>query len=255
MNEMIPYSAERALAKHSRENYTLSLCGAELTLKRGTDFDNPEQSNGRKAFKQPILLKAGAEKIAFGFGLLQQYEMVNCVERYDQNGAYFAYTVRCDLVKLGPNGEKIVVSNSYGHANSAESRNGFKSGPDAANGSIKMAQKRALVGAALAISGLSDLFTQDIENDSFMKSAENITKVKDFENDSFMKSAENITKVKDDDPISSKQIQRIYAIAGSKGLTTPEAKQLIISLGFASTKDIKQKDYDSVCKAIEDAGK
>ena len=237
MNEMIPYSAERALAKHSRENYTLSLCGAELTLKRGTDFDNPEQSNGRKAFKQPILLKAGAEKIAFGFGLLQQYEMVNCVERYDQNGAYFAYTVRCDLVKLGPNGEKIVVSNSYGHANSAESRNGFKSGPDAANGSIKMAQKRALVGAALAISGLSDLFTQDIENDSFMKSAE------------------NITKVKDDDPISSKQIQRIYAIAGSKGLTTPEAKQLIISLGFASTKDIKQKDYDSVCKAIEDAGK
>ena len=237
MNEMIPYSAERALAKHSRENYTLSLCGAELTLKRGTDFDNPEQSNGRKAFKQPILLKAGAEKIAFGFGLLQQYEMVNCVERYDQNGAYFAYTVRCDLVKLGPNGEKIVVSNSYGHANSAESRNGFKSGPDAANGSIKMAQKRALVGAALAISGLSDLFTQDIENDSFMKSAE------------------NITKVKDDDPISSKQIQRIYAIAGSKGLTTPEAKQLIISLGYASTKDIKQKDYDSVCKAIEEAGK
>lgn len=237
MNDMIPYSAERALAKHSRENYTLSLCGAELTLKRGTDFDNPEQGNGRKAFKQPILLKAGAEKIAFGFGLLQQYEMVNCTERYDQNGAYFAYTVRCDLVKLGPNGEKIVVSNSFGHANSAESRNGFKSGPDAANGSIKMAQKRALVGAALAISGLSDLFTQDIENDAFMKSAE------------------AITKVRDDDPISSKQIQRIYALAGSKGLTTPEAKQLIISLGFASTKDIKQRDYDSVCKAIEEAGK
>ena len=237
MNELMIYEASRALAKHSRENYTLSLCGAELTLKRGTDFDNPEQGNGRKAFKQPILLKAGAEKIAFGFGLLQQYEMVNCDERYEQGGAYYAYTVRCDLVKLGPNGEKIVVSNSYGHANSAESRNGFKSGPDAANGSIKMAQKRALVGAALAISGLSDLFTQDIENDTFMKAAE------------------AITKVRDDDPISSKQIQRIYALAGSKGLTTPEAKQLIISLGFASTKDIKQKDYDSVCKAIEEAGK
>ena len=37
-------------------------------------------------------------------------------------------------------------------------------------------------------------------------------------------------------------------------MTTPEAKQLIISLGYASTKDIKQKDYDGVCKAIEEAG-
>jgi len=235
MEQMIVYEASRALAESTKGNYSLMLGQNNVQLKRGVDFDNPEQSNGRKAFKQPILLKAGAEKIAFGFGLLQQYEMVSCVERYDANGSYFAYTVRCDLVKLGPNGEKIVVSNSYGHANSAESRNGFKSGPDAANGSIKMAQKRALVGAALAISGLSDLFTQDIENDSFMKSAE------------------NITKAKDDDPISSKQIQRIYALAGSKGLTTPEAKRLIISLGFTSTKDIKQKDYDSVCKAIEEA--
>ena len=67
--------------------------------------------------------------------------------------------------------------------------------------------------------------------------------------------AASITKAKDDDPITSKQIQRIYAIAGERGLTTPEAKQLIISLGYASTKDIKQKDYDSVCKAIEEAGK
>ena len=235
MNDMTLYEANRAIASSSYGNYHLTLGNGAVQLRRGVDFDNPEQTKGRKAFKQPILLKAGAEKIAFGFGLLQQYEMVNSVEKYDGQSAYFAYTIRCDLVKLGPNGEKIVVSNSYGHANTAEGRNGFKAPADSANATIKMAQKRALVGAALAISGLSDLFTQDIENDKFMENAA------------------SITKAKDTDPISSKQIQRIYALAGSLGMTTPECKQLLQSLGYASTKDIKQKDYDEVCKKIEAA--
>ena len=238
INDLTIYEANRAVAESSRGNYSLRLgATGHAELRRGVDFDNPVLKNGKKAFDKPILQKSGAEKIAFGFGLLQQYELVSCTERYDGQSPYFAYTVLCNLVKLGPNGEKIVVSNSYGHANSAEARNGFKAAADAANGSLKMAQKRALVGAAIAISGLSDLFTQDIENDKFMENAA------------------SITKAKDDDPITSKQIQRIYAIAGERGLTTPEAKQLIISLGYASTKDIKQKDYDSVCKAIEEAGK
>lgn len=236
MNELTTYEASRALATSSYGNYSLTLGSGHAELRRGVDFDNPTLKNGKKAFDKPILQKSGAEKIAFGFGLLQQYELVSCTENYDGQNSYFAYTVRCDLVKLGPNGEKIVVSNSYGHANSAEARNGFKSPADSANGSLKMAQKRALVGAAIAISGLSDLFAQDIENDKFMENAT------------------AITKSSPDDPISSRQIQRIYALAGSKGMTTPEAKQLIISLGYASTKDIKQKDYDSVCKAIEEAG-
>lgn len=231
-NSLVCYEASRALAESSRGNYVLQLGGGTVQLQRGTDFDNPiVKKTGRKAFDKPILQKPGAEKIAFGFGLLQQYEMVSKTESSD----FYAYTVRCDLVKIGPNGEKVVVSNSYGHANTAESRNGFKTAADSANGTLKMAQKRALVGAALAISGLSDLFYQDIDNDSFMAEAG------------------SITQRKDDDPISSKQIQRIYATAGTLGMTTPEAKQLIQSLGYASTKDIKLKDYDSVVEAIKKA--
>jgi len=231
MENLIVYEASRALADPKRGNYELQLGGNTVQLTRGTDFANPTLKNGKKAFNQPILQKSGAEKIAFGFGLLQQYELVSKTESSD----FYAYTVRCDLVKLGPNGEKIVVSNSYGHANTAEARNGFKAASDAANGTLKMAQKRALVGAALAISGLSDLFTQDIENEGFMAEAA------------------SITQKKDDDPISSKQIQRIYALAGSLGMTTPEAKKLIISMGYASTKDIKVKDYDSVIEAVKKA--
>ena len=231
MENLIVYEASRALADPKRGNYELQLGGNTVQLTRGTDFANPTLKNGKKAFNQPILQKSGAEKIAFGFGLLQQYELVSKAESSD----FYAYTVRCDLVKLGPNGEKIVVSNSYGHANTAEARNGFKAAADSANGTLKMAQKRALVGAALAISGLSDLFTQDIENEGFMAEAA------------------SITQKKDDDPISSKQIQRIYALAGSLGMTTPEAKKLIISMGYASTKDIKVKDYDSVIEAVKKA--
>lgn len=234
MSDLIPYSASQAIATQSRGNYDLAIAGASVTLRRGVDFDNPTQKNGRKAFNKPVLLKAGAERIAFGCGLLQQYELVSKEEHFGEGG-YFAYTVRCDLVRLLPDGNRVVVSNSYGHANTAEGRNGFKSAADSANGTLKMAQKRALVGAALAISGLSDLFFQDIENDAFMEQAS------------------AITKSSPDDPISSKQIQRIYALAGSLGMTTPEAKQVIIAAGYASTKEIKQRDYDAVCEKIREA--
>ena len=232
MENLMIYEASRALADSRRGNYELTLGANSVQLQRGTDFDNPKVGNsGRKAFNKPILLKSGAEKIAFGFGLLQQYELVSSTEGPDM----YAYTIRCDLVKLGPNGEPIVVSNSYGHANTAEGRSGFQSPANGANTALKMAQKRALVGAAIAISGLSDLFTQDIDNDAFMQEAG------------------SITQKKDDDPISSKQITRIYALARSLGMTTPEAKQLIQSLGYASTKDIKIRDYDAVVEAVRKA--
>lgn len=233
---LVIYEASRAIAETTGRNYALVCGGSRLDLKRGTDFDNPtNKKTGKHTFDKPILLKAGAEKIAFAFGLLQQYTIVSSVEQVDGDRMFFMYTVRCDLVKLLPDGTQAVVSNSYGSANTAEKRNGFNAPADAANGTLKMAQKRALTGAALAISGLSDLFYQDMENDSFMENSA------------------VIVKEKPDDPISSKQIQRIYAMAGSYGMTQAEAKNIIVGMGFASTKAIKVKDYEAVCQAIEKA--
>lgn len=233
---LVIYEASRALAQSTGRNYALVCGGSTLDLKRGVDFDNPiNKKTGKHTFDKPILQKAGAEKIAFAFGLLQQYTIESKVEQVDGDSMFFMYTVRCDLVKLLPDGVPVVVSNSYGSANTREKRNGFNAPADAANGTLKMAQKRALVGAALAISGLSDLFYQDMENDSFMESAQ------------------TIVKEKPDDPISSKQIQRIYAMAGSYGMTQAEAKNIIVGMGFASTKAIKVKDYEAVCQAIEKA--
>lgn len=233
-DSLVVYEANRAMAESSRGNYHLFCANQELDLKRGVDFDNPvNPKNGRKSFDKPILQKPGAEKIVFAFGLLPVYNIESKIERHEEGNNFFYFVVRCDLTKFLPDGRSVVVTNSYGSANTGEKRNGFNSPEDAANGTLKMAQKRALVGAALSISGISDLFTQDIDNERFMQSAE------------------TIVKSKPDDPISTKQIQRIYAIASSVGLSTEQAKTRLKALGFASTKDIKQKDYDAICEQIQ----
>lgn len=225
------YEPHKAVAVAHRGNYLVNIGNRNLELKRGVDFDNPDTRNGKKAFNQPILLKAGAEKLAFGFGLCQRYTIESKIEQHDENGMFFYYLVRCDLVKPNEWGE-TVLSNSYGSANTAEKRNGFNSAADAANSTLKMAQKRALVGAALAISGLSDMFTQDIENETFMRSADDI-----------------VTE-KPESPVTTKQIRRLYAIAAEHGMNQQQAKQKLAAMGYTSTKDIKQKDYDAVCDAL-----
>jgi hypothetical protein len=166
---LVIYSANRAIAEPCRGNYTLQCAGQMLDLKRGVDFDNPvNPKNGRKSFDKPILQKPGAEKIVFAFGLLPVYTIESRIERHEPNNSFFYYSVRCDLTKFLPDGRSVVVTNSYGSANTGEKRNGFNAPADAANGTLKMAQKRALVGAALSISGVSDLFSQDLDNDKFM---------------------------------------------------------------------------------------
>lgn len=227
------YEPQKAVAVAHRGNYLVNIGNRDLELKRGVDFDNPDTKTGKKAFNQPILLKAGAEKLAFGFGLCQRYTIESKIEQHDENGMFFYYLVRCDLVKPGSDSySETVISNSYGSANTAEKRNGFNSAADAANSTLKMAQKRALVGAALAISGLSDMFTQDIENETFMQNAD------------------TIVKETPDSPVTTKQIRRLYAIASEHGMNQQQAKQKLAAMGYTSTKDIKQKDYDAVCDAL-----
>jgi hypothetical protein len=61
--------------------------------------------------------------------------------------------------------------------------------------------------------------------------------------------------LRDDDPITPKQSKRLFAIAATNEITAEKAKQLLATWGFTSTKDIKQKDYDSICEKFENYGK
>lgn len=229
--EMIAYSYTplNEAVRPKGQNYLVD-AGTGLPpvqLKRGNDFGVIPGT------KKPSLYKAGAEKIATQYGLCQRYSIESKVEQVDGKAILFYYLVRCDLVKIIEGKEYIIVS-AYGSANTNEKRNGFNAAWDAANGTIKMAQKRALVGAVIALCSGSGMFAQDMEDEAFMKNAA------------------AITKTDPEAPITAKQITRLYAIAADAGLSTPEAKQRIIAMGYASTKDIKQKDYDAVCAKMQE---
>lgn len=183
--------------------------------------------------KKPSLYKAGAEKIATNYGLCQRYSIESKVERTEGKDVFFYYLVKCDLVKIIDGTEYIIVS-AYGSGNTNEKRNGFNAAWDAANGTLKMAQKRALVGAVIALCSGSGMFSQDMEDEAFMKKAD------------------TIIKEDPEAPITTQQIRRLYAVATDSGLTQSEAKQKIVALGYASTKDIKQKDYETVLQKIKE---
>lgn len=59
----------------------------------------------------------------------------------------------------------------------------------------------------------------------------------------------------EDEPVTKPQRQRLYAIAGKSGRPEHEWKMWIkITYGVNSTKDIKRRDYNAICEAIERPG-
>ena len=224
MNELVVY-AERAEIEQKRGNYTIGLPGcAPVILKRDVDFGVIPKT------KSPSLYKSGAEKVCLAFGLMKRFTVENAIEQGGKE-PFFFYRVRCDLIKVATDGTEYIFSNGHGSANTGERRNGFNGAYDAANSSLKMAEKRALVAAAISLANLSDLFSQDAENETFMNQANDLAATLD-----------------DNATITTKQMRRIYALGADKGMTANEVKDKIIASGFASTKDIKQKDYEKVCK-------
>lgn len=231
MNEVVIYEAERAVIEQKRGNYTLGIAGGiPVTLKRDVDFGVIPKT------KMPSLFKSGAEKVCLAYGLMKRFVVESAIEQGGKE-PFFFYRVRCDLIKVAQDGTEYVFSNGHGSANTGERRNGFNGAYDAANSSLKMAEKRALVAAAISLAGLSDMFSMDLENETFMEKANDLA-----------------ATLKDDAPINTKQMRRIYALGAEKGLSAQEVKNKINASGFASTKDIKQKDYEAVCKLFASEG-
>lgn len=233
MQELTIVVPEAALVEAKRGNYIITApTGAQRELKRNEDFGNPvNPKTGKPVFPQPILYKGGAEKIIRDYKMFDRYIVQS---HSDPENGYFYYEVKCQIVAYNPQtGQEIVYTEGVGCANTRESKTGTQSGFDGANSALKKAKKRAMVDAAISLAGLSSIFTQDLENENFMNSA--------YE----------VVQAKDDDPITSKQRQRIFAIAAQQGLSNEQTKQWITAKGFASVKDIRQKDYDAICNELE----
>lgn len=231
--QLTVYEAEITNVKPSGMNYTLQTTdGASMKLMRDVDFGVIPGTN------KPSLFKAGAEKVCAMFGLLQHYTIETKIEDFEHDAPFCFYTVKCELVKIAQNGLQYTFATGLGSANTREKGVGRASCYDAANSCLKKASKRALVGAALSVGALSGLFYADLEDEKFVDS-----------NYSALAQTQN-----PEAPLTNQQMKRIYALAGSIGLNAQEAKLRIKDSGFASMKDIKQKDYDNVCALFEQKG-
>lgn len=210
------------------DDYKVTIGQSSLTLQRDVDFGKIPGT------KKPTLYKGGAERIVMSYGVSTNFTVERAVENVEGNEPFFFYLVRCSFDKAMPDGSIVHITDGYGSANTNEKKCGRASKWDLANTQLKIAKKRALVDGALLLGQLSNMFGQDIENEDFMEDA-----------------ATKITNVPDgDSPITSKQVQRIYAIAAHNGMSTKQAKEIIATAGFASTKDITQDRYDEVCALL-----
>jgi hypothetical protein len=138
---------------------------------------------------KPTLLKPGAERLAIAFGAFPRYE--NVMEDVDHDRAVtwtkrkkiwrnqfkgdreftwqqesgtslglYRYVVRCTLVRRE---DGATIAEGIGSCSTMESK--YIDRPrDNENTVLKMAQKRALIAATLNGFGLSDRFTQDVED-------------------------------------------------------------------------------------------
>lgn len=216
---MIPVG--QAIAKPARMNYDVAIGDTTVKLLRNEDFQKLPKT------KRPTLLKSGAEKLQMAYKLRAEYTLLNdhaTVMHDSGDKVWFNYEYLCSLYA-----GDIRICDGVGCANTREKSSGFASDYDMANKSNKVAKKRALVDAVLTVSGLSGMFKRDIE---------------DEENE---EDKNAMVAAKPNDPITSKQMTRLYAIAGQHGRTRDEAKQIIIAAGYASSKEILQKDYDKIC--------
>ena len=237
MNELALYSFDAAplTVQHKPRSgdYLISAYGGPpATLRRGIDFGMIYQKDGSPMTKNPTLFKAGAEKVCVAYGLCQRYTLESKAE--DSERGFFFYAVRCDLVKI-VDGREYVITSSYGSANTREKRTGSQSPYDGANSALKMAQKRALVSAALSLGCMSDSFTQDIESDQ-------------EDGDAYYKGKDP------EAPITAAQVKFFYSAASRHGLTKNEAKRLLKEHGYDSASKIKSKDFDTLLDAMEEGG-
>lgn len=233
---MIPsysYDAQPMLVVPEKRtgHYLVNVPGCAPTkLQRDVDFGMIRKKNGDAMSKTPTLFKSGAEKVAVAYGLCQRYHMESKIENPEIG--FFFYSIRCDLVKI-VDGKEYVITSAYGSGNTREGRAGSQSPYDGANSALKMAQKRALVSAALSLGCLSDAFTQDLESSTEDGNA--------YFND---KDPEK--------PISAAQVRFFYSAAARRGLTKSEAKELLREHGYESANKIKTGDFDKLLEAMEE---
>jgi hypothetical protein len=115
-----------------------------------------------KGTNKPSLYQPGAQKLLKFANLTHSFPPADFAktENWNDNPPFLHYMVRCVLHDK----DGKPVGESYGSCNSREAMYVKQGAAAVANTLVKMAQKRAYVGATVATLGLSQEFTQDMED-------------------------------------------------------------------------------------------
>ena len=122
-------------------------------LKKGTDYMSI-------AGGKPTLLKSGAEKMNILMGFSAHYEKVK--EVMNPKDSFYYVEVKCILKHIKSN---IVVAECLASCNNQEKARKMVDFADSLNTVLKIAEKRAYVGATLNANALSQFYTQDLEDE------------------------------------------------------------------------------------------
>lgn len=109
--------------------------------------------------KKISLLKPGAEKILLLFNLGFKFNIINHI--VDHYSGEVSFLIECKVFRKT---DSTVVGEYMGYCSNREKKYVSVAPSDIVNTILKMCQKRALVGAAIAATGASDYFTQDVED-------------------------------------------------------------------------------------------
>ena len=239
-NELMVVQTEAlpAVAKARGSAYVVTspLTNQEVTLSRNVDFGVVPRT------KKPSLYKSGAEKIIMTYGLMCRYTIESRIEQLDAKGnGFFYYNVKCSLMKgftLSDGSYKEVeYANGFGSANTNESRNGMNSAFNSANATLKMAQKRAMVQAALAVSGLSSMFTMDMEDET-----QGIT-------------MQDMMQQKPGDIINSQQRARMGNVAAMAGMSPQELGKWLSAEGYPKSSQITVQQFEEIVERLKKLAK
>ena len=227
-NSVVIYEHQKAEIKPYRNNYNVVINGNHFSLDRDTDFGMIRKKDGSPISNKPTLFKSGAHKILTAYGLAYLTELTDKKVDLESGIFYFEFKATAYF-----NGQP--VRTGWGCANTNEKSTGFASSWDVANSKMKIAEKRAEVDLAIKLADASGWFVADLE---------------DTQNE-----ARAQTILGDNDPITSKQATRLFAIAGNNEITRERAKSLLAEWGYSSTKDITQKAYEEICERFANYGK
>jgi len=194
--------------------------------KFGKGCKNPDH------FSKPSLFKPGAEKICGMLGVTVRYPTLPDYEKAALSGANLSQIIiRCEIVDASGR----VVADGIGARQLAQDNGDI-------NKALKMAEKSAHIDATLRMAGLSEVFTQDIEDMLQRREAESVQQAESKLDKGF----EGITKA---------QHQRLEARIKELGLDRHRVKNWMLKASherFSSFLELNQAFYQKLYDKLDD---